>query len=203
MGSVQFILAMGVVQLYYPGYSLTENAVSDLGGSSSPLAWLFNSSVRALGVLAIAGLVLVYGAFRPRWSTRIGVAAFIIAAVGAFGVGTFPEGSPELGGAIHGVMSLVTFLFSGIGLVVFGFAMVRDTRWDGYRLYTLVSGAVTLVALTLSAVGWYPVLGPGGMERLIIAPVLLWGIVVGTHLLRLKTYVPGASRTGSAPQTFE
>ena len=49
VGAVQFVLAMIIVQLTYPGYSDIENHVSDLGNPNlSPLALLYNASITAL-----------------------------------------------------------------------------------------------------------------------------------------------------------
>ena len=52
--------------------------------------------------------------------------------------------------------------------------MFRDTRWDGFRAYTMLSGLVILIALILFATKNYAGLGVGGMERLVVAPMLLW-----------------------------
>jgi hypothetical membrane protein len=68
--------------------------------------------------------------------------------------------------------------------------MFRDTRWDGFRTYTVLSGFVALIAVALFANKVYAGLGVGGMERLIVAPVLLWALVVGVHLVRIPTYAP-------------
>ncbi len=188
VGSLQFIVAMIVVQLYYPGYSLSANYISDLGNTAnSPLAWLFNDSIRILGVLGVIGAVLLFSAFRARWSTYAGLAFLMIASGSAFAVGTFPE---NVNGSVHSVVSAITFIGAGLGLLVIALAMVRDTRWQGYRIYTFASGVVTLVATGLFTASIYPVLGPGGMERLIVFPILLWAIVIGIHLLQLGTYVP-------------
>jgi hypothetical membrane protein len=188
LGSLQFVIAMIIVQAMYPGYSDFGNYVSDLGGSHSPWAWLFNVSIRVLGVLGVLGAIWIRPAIPTRLSGRIGVAFLIVASVGAFLVGTYPEGSPQLGGRIHELVSAVTFIGAAIALLALGPAMLRDTRWEGFRGYTFLSGVVTLVALILFQAGVYPGLGPGGMERLIIAPILLWAIVAGTHLLRLQPY---------------
>ena len=203
VGSVQFIAAMIVTQLYYnyPAnngpYSLTGNYISDLGHPGSGIPWLFNDSIRILGILGIGGAYLVYRAFAPRMMAKLGVAFLMVASLGAVGVGTFPETSPELGGNIHTVVSAITFIGAGLALLFLSGAMLRDTRWDGYRLYTLLSGVITLVALMLFQAAVYPGLGPGGMERLIVAPILLWAIVAGAHLVRLETYDPRAVSASS------
>ena len=75
LGTVQFILAMAVVQTRYSGYSLLQNYVSDLGNTStSPLHVVFNASIIALGVFAFVGIVLAWGGF-PRGAARGGGAA--------------------------------------------------------------------------------------------------------------------------------
>ena len=189
-GSVQFVAAMVVVQFYYPGYSDTGNYISDLGSSMSPWAWLFNDSIRLLGLAGLAGTILIRTAFSSKTTTHIGLGALLVANLGAIAVGTYPEGSSWPFAGIHSVVSLVTFLGSGFALVFLALAMSRDTRWQGLRAYTFVSGGVTFVAIGLFASGHYLGIGPGGMERVVVAPILLWAIIAGLHLARLPVYDP-------------
>lgn len=193
LGSVQFLVAMIVVQLKYPGYSDTANYISDLGSSLSPWAWLFNDSIRVLGLLGILGTILIRSAFASKTTTHIGLVALFLAELGAIAVGTFPEGSSWPFSGIHSVVSLITFLGAGVALIMLALAMSRDTRWQGMRFYTFVSGVVTLVAVVLFASGTYAGIGPGGMERVVVAPILLWAILVGVHLSRLQVYSPAQS----------
>ena len=199
-GSLQFIAAMAYVQYRYPVYSDLTNYISDLGNfHDSPAYAVFNGSIILLGLLGLLGTALVRTAFAARRSRTLGISALAVASLGAIGVGIFPETATELGGSIHSVVSLVTFLGSGVALVFLGFAMLRDTRWEGFRGYTALSGVVTLVALLVflpasggsaSGVGAYP----GLIERIIVAPILLWAIVAGLHLVRLPTYSPARFR---------
>lgn len=196
LGSVQFLLGMVLTQAYYSGgslfsgYSLSQNYVSDLGGPRSHAAWIFNDSIRLLGLLGIVGALAIRSAFPSRTTARLGLGFLLIASVGAILVGTYTESAPQLGGNIHSVVSLVTFLGSAFALLFLGLGMFRDTRWEGFRGYTFLSGAVTLIALLLFIDGSYVGLGPGGMERLVIAPILLWAILAGQHLARMKTFAP-------------
>ncbi|MCI4330062.1 MAG: hypothetical protein L3J80_04255, partial [Thermoplasmata archaeon] len=84
-----------------------------------------------------------------------------------------------------------------LALVLLALAMSRDTRWQGLRFYTFLSGVVTFAALVLFATNRYFGIGPGGMERVLIAPILLWGIVAGVHLARLAVYVPSSTSGGT------
>jgi hypothetical membrane protein len=183
LAALQFVAAMALVQLAYPGYSDRTNDVSDLGGSHSPWALLFNASLLLLGSATIAGVILTRTAFRKGSSSKLGLGLLALAGLGAVGVGAFPEGT-----RFHGSFTELTFLVSGFSLLFLSLAMLRDTRWDGYRLFTFAAAIVTFLGLLLFGGPSNLGLGAGGAERVIIAPILLWGILAGLHLLRLPSY---------------
>jgi hypothetical membrane protein len=204
VGAVQSIAAMIVTQIGYgSSYSLTQNVISDLGAvncgtfggsgsfgghyACSPWHVVFNASIVLLGILLILAVLLLRTAFPTRRSRTIGLALLAIAGIGSIGVGLAPE---DVNISAHVVSALLAFAGGGLALIVLGFAMFRDTRWDGFRAYTVLSGLVALVALVLFATKVYLGLGQGGMERLIVAPILLWSLVVGTHLVRIPTFAP-------------
>jgi hypothetical membrane protein len=197
LGSAQFVAAMLLVQWGYPNYSDASNYVSDLGNSAlSPWAWLFNDSIRLLGVLGVAGAMLLAGAFRPGGKGRAGRFFLGLASAGAFLVGTFPEGSPELSGGLHGDASDLTFISAGIALLLLGAAMSGDLRWHGLALGSLALGVVTFVGIVGFEVDSNPAFF-GAWERVIIAPILVWGILAGAHLASSPS-PPGAGDHASA-----
>jgi hypothetical membrane protein len=205
LGTVQFLLAMAYVQSQYVGgYSDLSNHISDLGNfHQSPAYRVFNGSIILLGLAGLFGTALIRSAFARRRSSRIGLAFLALASLGAIGVGIFPETATELGGHIHGVVSLATFLGSALALIFLAFAMVRDTRWDGFRGYTGLSGVVTFGALVALLIAGGESSGGllaniGLIERIVVAPILLWSIVAGIHLVRLPTYSPGRLVTHSS-----
>lgn len=201
VAAVQFVVAMAVAQLgWTTPYSLDKNVMSDLGNTAcgpwptssshyvcSPWHLVFDGSVIVLGLLTILGVLLVRTAFPAKSSRSVGLGLLAISGLGSMGVGLFPE-NVHLG--LHVIFALLAFVGGNLALLVLGFAMFRDTRWDGYRAYTIFSGLVGLVALILYVAGADLGLGAGGMERLIVAPFLLWMVVVGIHLLRIPTYAP-------------
>lgn len=206
IGSLEFIVGMAITQIGYgSSYSLTQNYISDLGAvncgvfggsgslpghyACSPWHDVFNVSIILLGILLGLAVILIRSAFPARRSRTIGLALLLVAAIGSIGVGLSPE---DVNITVHSVSAFLAFAGSGFALVVLGFAMFRDTRWDGFRAYTLLSGLVILVALILFGTKNYVGLGVGGMERLVVAPVLLWAIVVGIHLVRIPTFAPRA-----------
>jgi hypothetical membrane protein len=211
LAAVQFVVAMIVTQLGWSAahpYSLKNNYISDLGNTAcgyfpsgsttyvcSPWHNVFNGSVTFLGLLVIFGALLVPTAFVARRIRTAGLALVLLAGVGAAGVGVFPE---NVNGTVHGLTSALAFVAGGLALLVLGVAMIGDRRWDGgYRPFSLVLGVVTLGAPALFLTGVDLGLGVGGMERLIVAPLLLWLVVASLHLLRLRAFaprtVPGAS----------
>lgn len=194
-GALQFIAGMIIVQTQYAGYSLRQNYISDLGGANSPWALVFDGSVILLGVCAILGILLVWSAFDPGRSRGAGLTFVLIGGIGAIGVGVFPETTPVLNGGMHEIVSAIAFLGAGIGLVIVSVAMGSGPHWRLSRPFTLACGGVTLAAIVLFYIGSYQSvtylgLGVGGMERLIVAPILLWAIVEGAHLCTLPRLAP-------------
>lgn len=183
VGAVQFFLAMAVEELLIPGFSPLTNTISDLGSNVIAGSYdsIFNVSVILLGLLTWAGVAGLGGALAPRPSRTAGRVLLVIAGIGAVGVGLFPETHP---GPYHFTFALLAFAGSGLALLFLGPAMRGDGRWRGLAAPSVVLGVITLVALVLFATGNYGPLREGGMERLIVAPVLLWAAWAGLRMLR-------------------
>ena len=168
IASVQCVLGIIIAEALYPGYSTSENYISDLG--VGPSALIFNSSVFLLGVFAVAGAYFIQRAF----GSRLFSVLLILTGVGAMGVGLFPENF----GIIHGIASLITFLFGGLSAI-----MSYKLQKPPLSYFSVLLGALSLVALVLFISGTYLGLGKGGMERMIAYPTLLWGVGFGSHLI--------------------
>lgn len=190
LGSAQFLVAMAVVQWKYPGYSDLSNYISDLGGPSSPGAWVFNGSLIVLGLLGIVGTLAIRGGFPAKRLARLGLAFLVIAELSAILVGVFHETNDGVWqDRVHTIVSASTFLAAGFALIFLGVGTFRDTRWDGYRGYTFLSGVFTFIAIALFEVD--PGSGLVGLwERLVVAPILLWALLAGQHLIRLPSFAP-------------
>ena len=209
LGVAAFLAAQVVVQVAWdahagnPTYSLTQNYISDYGAVHcgelagrfvcSPLYYVFDGSIVVMGLLLILGVLLMPTAFPARSSRRVGLGLLVLAGIGSIGVGLSPE---DVNITVHTLSALLAFVAANLALLVLALVMFRDTRWDGYRAYTFLSGVVGLLALGLFAAqayhwgGFWHDWGVGGMERLIVAPVLLWAILVSVHLLRLPSFAP-------------
>ena len=168
IAGVQCVLGIIIAETLYPGYSTSENYISDLGVGSSAL--IFNSSVFLLGVLVVADAYFVQRAFNSKLFSIL----LIITGIGAMGVGLFTEDA----GVIHVIFSLITFIFAGISAML-SYRLLKPPL----SYFSIILGALSLLALILFASGNYLGLGKGGMERMIAYPTLLWAIGLGSHVI--------------------
>jgi hypothetical membrane protein len=172
----QFVLGVIVSEALYPGYSISDNYISDLG--VGPSSMIFNSSVFLLGLLLLIGAYLLQRAFHFEMLTVM----VVLTAIGAMGVGVFTEDFAT----IHSIASLITFVFSGLAAVfsvlcsyVHKFPLVKMPL----SAVSVILGLMTLGALGLFVGGIYLGLGVGGMERMIVYPVLIWAAGFGGYLI--------------------
>jgi len=169
IGIGQFLLLMQVTQYLYPGYSVSENYISDLG--VGPSAAIFNGSIIILGVLGMIAVVLLY----KSGIDKVFSALLFLASMGAAGVGLFPENM----GILHTIPSFITFFFAGISSL---YSYRVDEEYSRYIWPIL--GIISLLALALFASKNYLGLGKGGMERLIVYPVFIWLIGISEYFIQ-------------------
>ena len=185
VGAVQFGVLLIVSEIIYSAngyaYSVHTNYVSDLGATCPnsgpcyipPSALLFDSSTALLGLLILFGAYFLHRAFE--WMPATVLVA--LTGVGALGVGL----APETTGIWHGIFSLMVFLFAGLSAIVTYRFQKRPMSY-----FSVLLGVMTLIALVLFVLDIYLGLGPGGIERMIIYPTLLWAIGFGGHLMALE-----------------
>jgi hypothetical membrane protein len=172
IGTVQFAVLLIVAEAVRPSYSVSNNYISDLGANASSSS-IFNSSIALLGILVLVGAYF----FQKAYPWKPATSMIVLTGIGALGVGSFPEGSPFY---LHPAFSLVTFLFAGLSALV----TARFLRKPLFY-FSLILGAIALAALLLYEADIYLGLGPGGMERMIAYPELLWGIGFGSHMMAM------------------
>jgi hypothetical membrane protein len=171
----QFVIGLFVSEGWYPGYSLSLNYVSDLG--VGPSSMVFNSSVFLLGVLIAVGTY-----FLRHNSELVTVRRLLfLMAIATMGVGVLTKDFT----VAHGVVSSMAFFFSGLAALASAKGLEKP-----FSLISIALGAMTLVALGLYSLGiitsgsltsnisydssFYLGLGAGGMERMVVYPVLMW-----------------------------
>ncbi|MGN7188742.1 DUF998 domain-containing protein [Microbacterium enclense] len=190
-----FLPLQVVVAWQWPnGYSIADNAISDLGvticGSFSDYAaaarpvcspWhaLFNFGVVASGVLIAVGAALLYG----RWSSLAGRAGLVLAAVSAVFVITVGLAPWDVLPDVHDLAALAQALTQWAAMIQLAIAAGRGA----FRVVTLATVAVSIVSfmdflLVLEGAG--PMVLPLGIaERLAFDTLSLWTASVGVSLL--------------------
>ncbi|MDG6948180.1 MAG: hypothetical protein JRN40_02570, partial [Nitrososphaerota archaeon] len=78
----------------------------------------------------------------------------------------------------HSVFSLVVFLFAGLAAVLTSRYQRRPMSY-----FSIALGMITLAALVLFVGKEYLGLGAGGMERIVVYPVLIWSLGFGGHMM--------------------
>jgi hypothetical membrane protein len=171
-GSIQILLLMIVAEAVCPDYSVSQNYISDLGVGNT--AYIFNSSVFLLGVFILAGTYFVHKTFGFSLLSIL----LVLTGIGAMGVGMFPGDA----GIIHSIAAMICFLFGGLSAVI-----SYKVQKSPFSYFSVVLGAISLLALGLFVSGACLGLGYGGMERMIAHPTLLWGVGFGGYLMGSST----------------
>ena len=180
--AVGAIALMGIItaEVLYPGYSTADNMISDLGATEppdsvieQPSSNIFSGSMIVCGSLILIALAMLEEGFRRR-SFRVPLGLF---GVGVLGVGVF-NGS---WGDIHALFALTTFVAGGVAAVM-SFRVLEPPM--GYM--SVLLGAIGLSTLAIYFAtgedGILGALGPGGIERWVAYPILLWTMGFGGYL---------------------
>ncbi len=187
IAATQFVLSLIVAEALYPGYSVSGNYISDLG--VGPSSMIFNSSIFLLGLLTIIGAYFIPRTLNFRALTVL----LVLMAIGAMGAGVFTKNSTT----IHGAFSLMAFMFGGLSAMA-SFKVLRMP----FSVTSVILGLMTLGALVLFAGGiltsglstsseaqasdFFLGLGPGGIERMIVYPALIWLAGFSGYLVALS-----------------
>ena len=178
VGVGQFAFCFALAEIYYPGYDVSVQTISDLGATCKggvckfvqPSSDIFNASIVLLGVMLLFTAYFLWKGCGSKALTLFEG----LSGIGCIGVGTFNESY----GAAHVFFSAFTFFSIGIqALFVFKVAKAP------FSYFSAVAGVITLVALVLYGTDTYLGLGQGGMERMIVYPVLIGGLAFGGYLM--------------------
>ena len=185
--TVEFFVAQFVAQAAWPGYSLVDEDISNLGlvctdaaTACSPLNLVFNGGMFLNGLLVLLGVWFT----RKLWprGAMTTTALWLLAVGGGDGsmlVGLFPL---NVFLPLHMAGAILALFVAGFGMLAMAAVLWRTYR--GFAIYTLATGIVTLAAFVLYALELYLGLGRGIMERIAAWPHTLWYVVAGTLILR-------------------
>jgi hypothetical membrane protein len=177
------VLCVAIAEALYEGYSVSDNYVSDLGVGPSSI--LFNSSVFTLGLLTGIGAYFLKGTSNFK-TARI---MLFLMTLGTIGVGVFTKNYP----LAHGAVSSAAFFFGGLSALTSSSGLRKPVSWISITLGAMTIGGLALFSSGMITSGsmtstiaydsvFYLGLGPGGMERMIIYPAVIWLALFGSHL---------------------
>ena len=187
IASIQFFITMLLVALAWPThYSFLNNTISDLGNTAcgvyngryvcSPQhAWM-NASFIVLGITMVAGSTLIYREFKKSRASAAGFSFMALGGVGTIIVGIFAENTIS---SLHVFGATLPFVIGNLALLVLGFSLDIPKP---LRIYTILSGFVSLAASLLFTTHHYLGFGVGGMERLAANLQTVWLIVFGLYI---------------------
>jgi hypothetical membrane protein len=168
LGALELIFLEKLAEILYPGYSVSQNVISDLGVGPEPSRLIFTSGLIVFGLLVLASAYL-----RGSPKSLITI-LFILSGVGAIGVAVFNEN-------LRGVHLLFAGLAFGMGCLT---AIVSSrTVKSPLSMVFATLGVIGLVALILQTTKTFLGLGVGGMERMIFLPSSLWVLAYGVYLM--------------------
>ena len=176
VGSIQWFFVVLISEGLYSGYVSSFHYVSRLGTGQT--ANLYNASTLLLGVCVTVASYLIHR-FKP---SRLFFALLLIAGLGAIGFGLFPEDSRPM----HGIVTPITLIFGGLAGA---FAFKVQSRPLSYLSMVLGVGSIVLGLLFIPYMGLsvesdvvYLGFHKGTLERIVIYPLILWMMTLGSQL---------------------
>lgn len=187
--SIQYVVAQILVAAAWsPPFNWATHLISDLGNTAcgeyagryvcSPYYIAMNISFVVLGITMAIGSLLTYTQFQR---TKLSLVGFVMMALSGFGtmlVGLFPENTVAW---LHTVGAFLALGVGNLSLVVLAFAIHQAHK--GFRIYTFISGFLSLLAFGLFVSGESFGLGAGTMERIVSYPHTTWLIIFGLYMV--------------------
>ncbi len=190
VAAAQWVLLVIVAETQYPNYNTQQNYLSDLGATChrglvsgtqcvivSPSSLIWDTTLALMGLLSLVSAVLVYSATRKK--------SFSIL-FGIWGLGALIAGAvPETLLSVHELASIASLLGGSIAAIVAFWFLKSPLKY-----LSLVLGLfsfASLIPLTFEGpfFRWNGIfgLGLGGIERMVVYPIVIWEIAFGAYLM--------------------
>lgn len=171
LAGLEMLFLVHLAEFLYPGYSVSEDYLSELGvGPAAPRA-VFVVALVAFGLMALmASYLLRQRDRKSKLWLLLGISA-----VGAIGVGAFDMDNFR---ALHGLFALLAFLFGNLA-AIYSWKAVRPPM----SFMFIALGLVGLASLVLLVASVDLGLGDGGIERLVFYPAMFWTLAYGAYMM--------------------
>jgi hypothetical membrane protein len=182
LAAATILMGITTAEAVYPEtYSTHLNEISDLGAPATPRteahqpsASVFNGSM----LLAGASIVLAALVLSRNLELRALALALALNGAGTFGVGLFPSDQRTL----HLGFAVLSFVAGGLAALLASRLQAPPSRYASAVLGVVILGALVVTGLG-APTSVYEALGPGGSERWISYPTLLWLASFGGYLM--------------------
>lgn len=178
-----FLVSLIIFSQLTPNYSNLTNAVSELGTSGAPFAFLWN----ILGFLLVGVLIIIYA-----WGLHVDLSRSIdrivvpilvgISGVGFAGLGLFPAEAgfePSTRTTLHFTMVSINFFPFIFVAFIFAIRFKANEYWKNWTLFSAAMGALAVASFFI------PKIIPVGIsQRIGMGTYFLWIFVTGLTLLR-------------------
>lgn len=179
IGGIMYVMVINIGESLFPGYSVATNSLSDIGGLLpliQPAATIFNVVSIILGILILSSayLILKSGGCRL-FSSCLAIFGFSIAALGVF---------PEYTQGIHASFALIAFFFGSFSLL-FSYRLGINIPMTVISIILGLIALFTIISPFVFGIGPHNplnIFGKGGVERLIIYPIILYLTALGGYL---------------------
>ena len=172
----QFLILLMLGESIAPGYSMHENAISDMG-TIAETELMFNTSLFVLGLLNFVSGFVLYKVLDDKKLLIV----FALGGIGAMGAGLIPLDSPI---GVHGLFALFAFVFINLEAAVAG--RLAKSPLDKISIGMAILGLIFVLLMIMVDSGSLDVsnsIGHGGVERMIVFPCLIWMILFGGYLV--------------------
>jgi hypothetical membrane protein len=162
----------------YPNYNIGQNALSDLGALGQSTALLWDGQLFVSGIFTLVGMwLLVFSSAYCQKISKPAKILFLLPPIGVIIVSLFPENTVL---AVHSLGALLNFLTGGLS-ALYSFKFTTSP----FRYFAVFLGLVSLAAIPF--LGSHPVIGFGGVERLVAYPAIIWGMGLGAYLMGYRS----------------
>ena len=189
VAAAQWVLLVIVAETQYPNYVIQQHFLSDLGATCqrglvpiacvivSPSSLIWNSTLSLMGLLSLVSAILVYAALRKKGFSML---------FGLWGLGALIAGGvPETLLSVHEAASTLAFVGGSMAAIVACRFLPSPLKYLSLVLGLLSFASLLVLIFEGPFYRWNGIfgLGVGGIERMVVYPIIIWEIALGAFLM--------------------
>jgi hypothetical membrane protein len=175
LSGMEFLVVMMIGEAVYPGYSVHTNAISDLGAVGTSTFAFYGPAVFGWGLFWLLG-----GYYLCKSRGGGSLALNLLPGAGILVVAIFPENFSLIAHSLGSVVGI----FAGLVVVLLSYRRVPSPLRYLFAFLAILGLFGALVEFgAYNSSFELQTLGPGGWERVIVYPLLIWEIGFGGYLL--------------------